>query len=147
MSPRRVFWGLFYSFSTISHFTSRHWYDPKKTSTKTLTKLFTSLIRRKRTDNQPIKIKGKTETMLFVNSKEPPSRIKGTLNISVKGVCINNSFSYKNLGIDLHSKWVKLLRSIRPSVDLKYAETIYLLNYNMILPQIFTYCRSRGLGW
>ena len=42
--------------------------------------------------------------MLFVNSKEPPSSIKGTLNISVKGACINNSFSYKNLGIDLYSK-------------------------------------------
>ena len=101
--------------------------------------------------------KGKIETILFGTSK----RINlqwNELNISVKGTCINNTFSYKYLGVDLDPNLsltsyfdktykkaagrVNLLRSIRPSVDQKCAETIY---NTMILP-IFTYCTLLDLG-
>ena len=101
--------------------------------------------------------KGKTETILFGTSKR--INLQGNeLNISVKGTCINNTFSYKCLGVDLDPNLsltsyfdktyktaagrVNLLRSIRPSIDQKCAETIY---NTMILP-IFTYCTSLGLG-
>ena len=101
--------------------------------------------------------KGKIETILFGTSK----RINlqwNELNISVKGTCINNTFSYKYLGVDLDPNLsltsyfdktykraagrVNLLRSIRSSVDQKCAETIY---NTMILP-IFTYCTLLDLG-
>ena len=96
--------------------------------------------------------KGKTETILFGTSKR--TNLQGKeLNISVKGTCINNTFSYKYLSVDLDTSYfdkpykraagrVNLLRSIRPSIDQKCAETIY---NTMILP-IFTYCTSLGLG-
>lgn len=80
------------------------------------------------------------------------------LNSLLKETCINNSFSYKYLGVDLDPNLsltsyfdktykraagiVNLLRSIRPSIDQKCAETIY---NTMILP-IFTCCRSLNLG-
>ena len=84
--------------------------------------------------------KGKTETILFGTSKR--INLQGNeLNISVKGTCINNTFSYKYLGVDLDPDLsltsyfdktykraagrVNLLRSIRPSIDQNCAETIY----------------------
>jgi len=98
------------------------------------------------------------EAMLFGTAKR--LNLQGDeLNISVNGACINNTFVYEYLGLDLdpnlnltshfdriHKKAAgkaNLLRSIRSSIDQKCAETIYK---TMILP-IFTYCRSPGLGW
>ena len=80
------------------------------------------------------------------------------LTSPLKGLASTIPFSYKYLGVDLDPNLsltsyfdktykraagrVNLLRSIRPSVDQKCAETIY---NTMILP-IFTYCTSLGLG-
>ena len=102
--------------------------------------------------------KEKTETMLFGTSKRIKRQDKD-LNSSANGSNINNVSTYKYLGVhhdstlNLASHFekiynraagrVNLLRSIRPLIDQRCAETIYK---TMIVP-IFTYCGALGLSF
>ena len=102
--------------------------------------------------------KGKTESMVFGTAKRINLQDK-ELNLSANGTYINNTSTYKYLGVHLDPTLnlashfdrtykkaagrVNLLRSIRPLIDQKCAAMIYK---TMIVP-IFTYCGALGLSF
>lgn len=102
--------------------------------------------------------KDKTESMLFGTAKRINLQDK-ELKLSVNGTLINNTSTYKYLGVHLDSSLnlashfdriykkaatrINLLRSIRPLIDQKCAESIY----NTMIAPIFTYCGTLGLSF
>ena len=102
--------------------------------------------------------KDKTESMLFGTAKRINLQDK-ELKLSANGSLINNTSTYKYLGVHLDSSLnlashfdriykkaatrINLLRSIRPLIDQKCAESIY----NTMIAPIFTYCGTLGLSF